>query len=84
MQIDAQDLNAVAALDEAAAKKSNSSIIAIAVGGTMLAVGAGLGYLFGTRKGVKKGEEAMKTGMQEEMTILRNTVDELKQSAKPM
>lgn len=81
MQIDAQDMNAVAAMDEAAEKKSNSSTIAIAVGGAMLAVGAGLGYLLGNRSGVKKGEESAKTALKEEMDALRNSVQDLKTAA---
>lgn len=74
---EAQILDATGNLEEATAAKSNSNTIAIAVGGAMLAIGAGLGYLFGNRSGVKKGEESAKTALKEEMDALKNTVSEM-------
>lgn len=79
--LEAQDLNAVAAIDEAAAKNTNSNTIAFAVGGAMLAVGAGLGYLLGNRKGVKKGEEAAKAALKDEMDALKSSVNAVKDAA---
>lgn len=79
--IDAQDMNAVANLEEAVAAKNNSNTIAIAVGGAMLAVGAGLGYLFGTKKGVKKGEETAKSAMMSEISGLKETIASMKDKA---
>ena len=76
-----QDLNAVAAIEDAAAKNTNSNTIAFAVGGAMLAIGAGLGYLLGNRKGVKKGEEAAKAALKEEIEILRGSVASVKETA---
>lgn len=76
-----EEMNAVASLEEAGAAKNNSNTIAFAVGGAMLAVGAGLGYLLGSRKGIKKGEEAAKTAMKEEVDNLRNTVAGMKEAA---
>jgi AICAR transformylase/IMP cyclohydrolase PurH len=76
-----QDLTAVAAIEEAAAKNTNSNTIAFAVGGAMLAIGAGLGYLLGNRKGVKKGEEAAKAALKEEIDILRGSVASVKETA---
>lgn len=76
-----QDLTAVAALEDAAAKNTNSNTIAFAVGGAMLAIGAGLGYLLGNRKGVKKGEEAAKAALKEEIDILRGSVASVKETA---
>lgn len=81
MQIDSQDLTALAAVDDASAKATNSNTIAIAVGGAMLAVGAGLGYLLGNRKGVKKGEEAAKASLKEEIESLKATVESVKENA---
>lgn len=76
-----QDLNAVAAIEEAAAKNTNSNTIAFAVGGAMLAIGAGLGYLLGNRKGVKKGEESAKAALKEEVDMLRASVASVKETA---
>lgn len=76
-----QDLTAVAAIEDAAAKNTNSNTIAFAVGGAMLAIGAGLGYLLGNRKGVKKGEEAAKAVLKEEIEILRASVAAVKETA---
>lgn len=76
-----QDLTAVAAIEDAAAKNTNSNTIALAVGGAMLAIGAGLGYLLGNRKGVKKGEEAAKAVLKEEIDILRASVAAVKETA---
>lgn len=79
--LEAQDLNAVAAIEEASAKNTNSNTIAFAVGGAMLAIGAGLGYLLGNRKGVKKGEEAAKTALQGELDALKNSLHAVKETA---
>ena len=76
-----QDLNAVAAIEEASAKNTNSNTIAFAVGGAMLAIGAGLGYLLGNRKGVKKGEESAKAALKEEVDMLRASVASVKETA---
>ncbi len=76
-----QDLTAVAALDDAAAKNTNSNTIAFAVGGAMLAIGAGLGYLLGNRKGVKKGEESAKAALKEEIESLKSSVNAVKETA---
>lgn len=74
---EAQTLDAVGTFEDATAAKNNSNTIAIAVGGAMLAVGAGLGYLLGNRSGVKKGEESAKTALKDEMEALKNTVSEM-------
>lgn len=80
--IEAQDLNAVANLEEAAAKKTNSNTIAYVAGGAMLAIGAGLGFLFGAKKGRLKGEESMKTQMSAEMQGLRDMVANVSKAAE--
>ena len=79
--LDTQDLTAVASLEEATAAKNNSNTIAFAVGGAMLAVGAGLGYLFGSKKGVKKGEETAKSVMMAEIDGLKETIASMKDQA---
>lgn len=79
--LEAQDLNAIAAIEDGAAKNTNSNTIAIAVGGAMLAVGAGLGYLLGSRKGIKKGEESAKAALKEEIDALKSSVNSVKEAA---
>lgn len=79
--IDSQDMNAVANMEEAVAAKNNSNTIAFAIGGAMLAVGAGLGYVFGTKKGVKKGEETAKSAMMSEIEGLKETISTMKEKA---
>jgi hypothetical protein len=78
--LEAQDLTAVANSEEAAAKNTNGNVIAIAIGGAMLAVGAGLGYLLGNRKGVKKGEEDAKSTLMPQMDAMKSELETIKAS----
>lgn len=66
--------------EDAAAKASNGNVIAIAIGGAMLAVGAGLGYLLGNRKGVKKGEEGIKATLMPQMDAMKSELETIKAS----
>ena len=63
-----------------AVKGNNGNIIAIAVGGAMLAVGTGIGWFLGARKGVKLGAEADKklAAMKSDIENLEKMVAETK------
>lgn len=62
---------------EESAKGGNSNIIAAGIGMAMLAVGAGIGFFFGNKRGITSGEEKAKSNMQPDIDRLNAAVEEL-------
>lgn len=76
---DAIDTQLVAAPE--ATGKSSSNLIAVGIGAVVLAVGVGIGFVTGTKRGVKKGEDQAKKDLKNEIDRLNELV---KNAAAPV
>lgn len=63
---------------EESSKGGSSNIIAVGIGVAVLAVGAGIGFFFGNKRGNTAGEEKAKGTMQPEMDRLKEVSEALK------
>jgi flagellar basal body-associated protein FliL len=79
MQIDPSEVQAMATAESAAAQQSNSTIIAVGVGGVMLAIGVGIGFVMGG----KRGENRAKKDLLPEVESLKKKIADLAGNMMP-